>query len=979
MPCSISLISVNGIVPTGATDPTVMRVTGTALQCASGQVNVTSSITAASGPVNVDANGHFRADVPINATPAPHCGDTISVRVECVGQTSCFTQNTALTLNCCEFPILFFQGITPPGALAPTELQVGGAVFGCPSDQVVISSPIATTSPPINVDPYTGAFTATLPITTPTDCDKKIEVTATCFGTPGCYRTLKGPLSCPDCYRAQVTIATAPCTGMPPQQPVTLNSTIEIPAGQIHDFYWQFVNTATGAITTGTTFTIDNSAGTATAATPHAHSDTFSLPPGTYTATLKLVPPPGECAEVSVTVVAQCTGCPTVVVDPPQVGSCDSVGNRSVTLTTHVTPATGQTVVLQWDFGGSTFGPAKVYTAAATYVETHNFPATGSTASTYNITLDVTLPTGCQNVPVTVTVPPCEPPPCTLAIQDISIQVGQCNANGTRTVTATASLNSTDPSDEYWWQWESVPATVGLPAPQGVTQTHNYAAPGTTPSNYTVKLVVKRGNCVASMQKPVTVDGCGGGCPQILDTMSAQGDCTADRLHRTVTLNAMIGGGPADQYVWNFGDGNMVTLPGSAGPQTTHDYAAPGTYTATITAVGPGNCQVQETIPVTVDACCPDVTGISVSQGTCAPGDMVPPVTLSAQVAGPGTSTYEWDFGDGSPTFGPPGAPTTPAHDYMNPGTYNAKVTVHTPNCPDSVGTTAVTVPACPTGGGGGGGLSGCDILLWVAIIFMLVGAIVSIIGCIIAHFNFYAGLIVGIIGLALFVIGWILFIIWLIVCSMVTACKVILAVRMFVMILIFVFGVIALVLALIALIAKIPDLYACAAASVIYGFNWGLILAILDMIAQARGCLIVNPSGGPPPASSSSGLSSSGGGMRTRGPRWWAFAPIQPTPAGANVVLGPTPATLPPAGASALAVSVDSDCGCGRPAAGAGQADAVAAEQRYGLGDAVKAITSAIGVEPCAACERRAERLNQWLGFGRRSAGSGHMADAPE
>jgi hypothetical protein len=971
VPCSISLISVNGIVPTGATDPTVLRVTGTAFQCASGQVNVTSSITAPSGPVNVDANGHFRAELPITATPAPHCGDTISVRVECVGQTNCFTQNTAQTLNCCEIPILFFQGITPPGALAPTQLSVGGALFGCPSDQVVISSPIATTSPPISVDPYTGGFTASLPITTPTDCDRQVEVTATCVGTAGCSRTVKSPLACPDCYRAQVTIATAPCTGTPPQQPITLNSTIEIPAGQIHDFYWQLVNTATGATTTGTVFQIDNSAGNA--ATPHTHSDTFNLAPGTYSATLKIVPPPYECAEVSVTVVAQCTGCPTVVVDPPQVGNCDSAGNRTVTLTTHVTPATGQTVVVQWDFGGGVFGPSKVYSAAATYVETHSFAATGSTASTYNITLDVILPTGCQNVPVTVTVPPCEPPPCTLVIQDITIQVGQCNANGTRTVTATASLNNTDPSDEYWWQWESTPATVGLPAPQGVTQTHDYAAPGSSPSNYTVKLVVKRGNCVASMQKPVSVDGCGGGCPQILDTMTAQGDCTADRLHRTVTLNAMIGGGPADQYVWDFGDGTSATLPGSVGPQTTHDYAAPGTYTATITAVGPGNCQAQETIPITVDACCPEVTGVSASQGTCAPGDMVPPVTLSGQVAGSGASTYEWDFGDGSPAFGPPGAPTTPAHDYMNPGSYTAKVTVHTPNCPDSVGTTTVSVPACPTNGGGGGGLSPCDILLWVAIIFMLVGAIVTIIGCIIGHFNAYAGLIVMIIGLALFVIGWILFIIWLILCSSVTACQVILAVRTFVMILIWVFFFIALVLAIIAKFANISDLYACAGASAVFGLNWGLIYTIIDKIAEARGCLIVNPSGGPPPASSSSGLGSSGGGVRMRGPQSPSFAVADPVVAGA-VLLGPAPVAPAPAGASALAVSVDADCGCNRAASDAGPPEAVTADRRYGLGDAVKRVTLAMGFEPCEACERRARLLNEWIGFTRRS-----VADATE
>ncbi len=31
------------------------------------------------------------------------------------------------------------------------------------------------------------------------------------------------------------------------------------------------------------------------------------------------------------------------------------------------------------------------------------------------------------------------------------------------------------------------------------------------------------------------------------------------------------------------------------------------------------------------------------------------------------------------------------------------------------------------------------------------------------------------------------------------------------------------------------------------------------------------------------------------------------------------------------------------------------------GLGDVIKGILSAVGVQPCALCQRRAEKLNQW------------------
>jgi hypothetical protein len=38
--------------------------------------------------------------------------------------------------------------------------------------------------------------------------------------------------------------------------------------------------------------------------------------------------------------------------------------------------------------------------------------------------------------------------------------------------------------------------------------------------------------------------------------------------------------------------------------------------------------------------------------------------------------------------------------------------------------------------------------------------------------------------------------------------------------------------------------------------------------------------------------------------------------------------------------------------------------EKEIGLGDVIKRATSAVGIRPCAGCERRAAALNRWLVF---------------
>lgn len=38
--------------------------------------------------------------------------------------------------------------------------------------------------------------------------------------------------------------------------------------------------------------------------------------------------------------------------------------------------------------------------------------------------------------------------------------------------------------------------------------------------------------------------------------------------------------------------------------------------------------------------------------------------------------------------------------------------------------------------------------------------------------------------------------------------------------------------------------------------------------------------------------------------------------------------------------------------------------DEDIGLGDVVKRVTYAMGIKPCAGCERRADMLNRWMVF---------------
>lgn len=126
MACSVTITSVNGIVPPGQAAPDRVRVIGTASQCASGQVLVSTSLTS-SATAAVNAGGRYRIELPITVTPAPGRGDQIAVQVQCVNDVNCFALTGNRPLGCCKLNGLLFQSY-PAGRVSDPD---GPA---CPGD-----------------------------------------------------------------------------------------------------------------------------------------------------------------------------------------------------------------------------------------------------------------------------------------------------------------------------------------------------------------------------------------------------------------------------------------------------------------------------------------------------------------------------------------------------------------------------------------------------------------------------------------------------------------------------------------------------------------------------------------------------------------------------------------------------------------------------------------------------------------------------
>ena len=150
-----------------------------------------------------------------------------------------------------------------------------------------------------------------------------------------------------------------------------------------------------------------------------------------------------------------------------------------------------------------------------------------------------------------------------------------------------------------------------------------------------------------------------------------------------VTLDAstsQYGGsscGPVCAYDWDFGDGST-----GGGRIVQHVYQTSGVKNVTLTVTAPGGTSSSTSMPVVIAA------GTGGSGGSGGSGSITAAFVVTTQnpTAGAptafdasssvGANNYHWDFGDGNQSAGIGSSTPTALNTYVNPGTYNVKLTI---------------------------------------------------------------------------------------------------------------------------------------------------------------------------------------------------------------------------------------------------------------------------------------------------------------
>ena len=152
-------------------------------------------------------------------------------------------------------------------------------------------------------------------------------------------------------------------------------------------------------------------------------------------------------------------------------------------------------------------------------------------------------------------------------------------------------------------------------------------------------------------------------------------------LGTATQLVANIAGGSNVSYAWDFGDSTS-----GSGKSVSHQYAAPGSYTAEVTATNSVN-QATATTSVQVEVA---ISGINAAND--GPTLLGTATQLSASISTGSDVSYEWDFGDSTGS-----TEASPSHTYSAPGEYTAEVTASN-GVSEETTTTLVQVEEAITG-----------------------------------------------------------------------------------------------------------------------------------------------------------------------------------------------------------------------------------------------------------------------------------------
>ena len=311
----------------------------------------------------------------------------------------------------------------------------------------------------------------------------------------------------------------------------------------------------------------------------------------------------GQC-EAKTSVPLRCkppAPCPTIGDVTVVVDGCAGSGTVPATATAVFTvtlvPATSG-CTYTWNFGD---GSPTVTTTVPTV--THVY----STAGTFTASVIVTCPsqTGSPCVDkdaVRVIIPSCGQCPTVVGLHADPVMA--CAGPGTATVNFSGTLVPALPGCSFLWSFGdgSPPVITAVPS-----ATHVYNAP----MMYAVAVTAICPNITPCATATLVIDvpRC---CPVVTNIQAniEDNECAGNGNKATFIFNAVTNPAAASgNYTWDFGDGSpSVTNPGA---NATHDYAAAGTYTVTVTYVPD---------PSTHPNCSPSSVSISTVDVPACPG-----------------------------------------------------------------------------------------------------------------------------------------------------------------------------------------------------------------------------------------------------------------------------------------------------------------------------------------------------------------------
>lgn len=297
-------------------------------------------------------------------------------------------------------------------------------------------------------------------------------------------------------------------------------------------------------------------------------------------------------------------------------------------LTVNFQNTTPNTTDWKWDFGDGTISTDQN--------PSHEYQKPGN----YSVTLTVTTATGCEAIITKANF---------VKITPATINISNLPRGGCRPLAVSPVVTATSPDGiaSYSWDWGDGNISTGT------NPSHNYPNIGV----YNVVLTITtNGGCVQQIPRTVTV----GDAPASVDFSAAPLtlSCSSD----TVKFTANAPG--ANQWLWDFGDGDTSTLANPA-----HVFQDTGKISVTLMA-GNNGCWAAPvpktdfiTIPAPVAKFKADIDCNNRLQVI---------FTDSSLIKAGDPVTYEWDFGDGQSA-----ADQNPGlHPYASPGEYTVKLTI---------------------------------------------------------------------------------------------------------------------------------------------------------------------------------------------------------------------------------------------------------------------------------------------------------------